>query len=874
LTISGYYGEVFDENEIDYRGARRLPAVTSIYDYNDLPAYYWKATKHFPDQRQTTSIGINIITNNGPIDTTQIVKNNWDYKLGRIHSFITQGELDRNDKFITVASQQALPDLVGSLVWKTSTVSSIALLPPPPVVSYLLVAGGGSGGPSQVDQGGGGGGGAGGLLSGTTTITPGVIYEFTIGQGGAAAQPTSANAGNDGGNSTAFGLTAIGGGGGGNGNNGANSSGRSGGSGGGGGYRADTVANGGAGTAGQGFAGSGVNVISTGGGGGGGAGGAGSQNAAQGGLGGPGVTWLDGNVYAAGGQAAPVATSTLLYCFEAAENTDVSWQLEPGYTITSVQFASYGTPGGGCGAYTVGACHASNSQSVIESLILGTSGFYNIYVDNGLFGDPCPGTAKQLFLQFIATAPAVVDQSDAPANTGNGGSGSLTFYPTYAGASGVGLIRYSSAYADAAYITGDYVYSNTGGFKTYKFRGAGSIAFISTVNTAFSGTKIFSTLGNQEWTPPPGVTSVTVTFPTTSGLVTTSISCTPLVPISVSIGNTGNTSTFGSITMPIYDKIVFNHSSGNIDANLTQTFTVATTAVTSAATTNTTNGPSATNLNVNGIYFNTSIENAQGDFSESVQIDTVPISTLVGTFTTIGEITSSRGQSGVTMNQQPTAANSWRAQFNVTEGGSSNFPVNFRIRVQQQGYFSIIYPSPSPSPQSSITVTSISVSYTAGLYKTTYSGYYADDPSFFATATPTPAGANPSTSVQTTVIEEPAGEDGESFSVQWIGYFLATTTETHTFFTSSDDASHLWIGPTAITGFTTANALVNNGGVHATTEVSGTINLVAGTYYPIRIQFGENGGGDECFVNYSTPTITKTTTFTNKIFYNSATNGH
>ena len=173
-------------------------------------------------------------------------------------------------------------------------------------------------------------------------------------------------------------------------------------------------------------------------------------------------------------------------------------------------------------------------------------------------------------------------------------------------------------------------------------------------------------------------------------------------------------------------------------------------------------------------------------------------------------------------------------------------------------------------PQPTITVNP----YLPGLFKTTYTGYYADVPSFFATATPTAFGANPATSVQTTVIEEPSSDDGSTFSVQWLGYFLATTTETYTFFTSSDDASHLWIGANALTGFTTANATVNNGGLHGNQEASGTISLVAGTYYPIRIQFGEQGGGDVCTVNFSTPTIPKTTTFTNKIFYNRLTNGH
>ena len=163
--------------------------------------------------------------------------------------------------------------------------------------------------------------------------------------------------------------------------------------------------------------------------------------------------------------------------------------------------------------------------------------------------------------------------------------------------------------------------------------------------------------------------------------------------------------------------------------------------------------------------------------------------------------------------------------------------------------------------------------YTAGLFKTTYSGYFADNVSFFATATPTTYGANPATSVQTTTITEPSSDDGSSFSVQWLGYFLPSTTETYTFFTSSDDASYVWVGSNAITGFTTANATVNNGGLHGNQERSGTFSLTAGVYYPIRIQFGENGGGDVLTFNYSTPTITKTTNVTGRVFYNATTNG-
>ena len=155
---------------------------------------------------------------------------------------------------------------------------------------------------------------------------------------------------------------------------------------------------------------------------------------------------------------------------------------------------------------------------------------------------------------------------------------------------------------------------------------------------------------------------------------------------------------------------------------------------------------------------------------------------------------------------------------------------------------------------------------TAGLYRTTYTGYFADNPAFFATATVSSSAVNLS----------PIGDGDpgfEPFSVQLLGYFKPTTTETHTFFLTSDDASFMWLGATAVTGFTTANAFINNGGVHGSEEVSASIALTAGVYYPIRIQMGDQSGGDVLVFSYSTPTIVQTATVTGKIFYNSATNG-
>ena len=158
-------------------------------------------------------------------------------------------------------------------------------------------------------------------------------------------------------------------------------------------------------------------------------------------------------------------------------------------------------------------------------------------------------------------------------------------------------------------------------------------------------------------------------------------------------------------------------------------------------------------------------------------------------------------------------------------------------------------------------------SLVAGLYRTTFSGYFADVPSWFATATST------ATLVQTTIIEESSADNGENFSMQWLGYFVPTTTETYTFFLSSDDASFMWIGANAVSGFTTANATVNNAGLHGNVETSGVISLTANVAYPIRIQYGELSGGDVLSFNHSTATIPKTTNVTGKVFYNLVTNG-
>ena len=133
-----------------------------------------------------------------------------------------------------------------------------------------------------------------------------------------------------------------------------------------------------------------------------------------------------------------------------------------------------------------------------------------------------------------------------------------------------------------------------------------------------------------------------------------------------------------------------------------------------------------------------------------------------------------------------------------------------------------------------------------GLKGTRYVGYFNDNVNWFATAT-----KHGDTNQITNFTNFTSSAD--LYSWEWTGSFKASTSGTYTFCTNSDDASYLWLGPTAKVGFTTSNALINNGGLHGMREICNTTTLVGGTFYAIRIQFGENGGGDAIIVRFTPP---------------------
>ena len=135
---------------------------------------------------------------------------------------------------------------------------------------------------------------------------------------------------------------------------------------------------------------------------------------------------------------------------------------------------------------------------------------------------------------------------------------------------------------------------------------------------------------------------------------------------------------------------------------------------------------------------------------------------------------------------------------------------------------------------------------TAGLAGKRYVNYYSDNPDWFATAT------LQGQTVTSTQIQN-FTSSSDYYSWQWLGKFRSAAAGTYNFCTASDDASHLWVGATAASGFTVANAVVNNGGLHGVNTRCGNVTLAALTDYPIRIQFGEWGGGDAMSVYFTPP---------------------
>ena len=97
------------------------------------------------------------------------------------------------------------------------------------------------------------------------------------------------------------------------------------------------------------------------------------------------------------------------------------------------------------------------------------------------------------------------------------------------------------------------------------------------------------------------------------------------------------------------------------------------------------------------------------------------------------------------------------------------------------------------------------IKYSAGLYQTRYSGWPSQNtasPTFFATGTVTGHAVVNNFDINLTSAQT-------NIAYQWLGYLKPDVSGNWSIYASPDDAVTIWIGPNALSGFTTSNAVLN-----------------------------------------------------------------
>lgn len=269
-----------------------------------------------------------------------------------------------------------------------------------------------------------------------------------------------------------------------------------------------------------------------------------------------------------------VGTSTGTMCGTATENTNLVLTAPAGAVFTGVTFASYGTPTGSCGSFATSSCHAASSTTKVLTYITGQS-TATIPATNAVFGDPCSGTLKRLYV--TATYSYTVIPSFTAVNSGaTPNVGTINVTPTANGCAGTPAsftISVDNINAPVAYtMTGGGAYcsggsgsavglSNSASGVNYQLR-RGGIA----VGSPVAGTGSAISFGSQTVAgayTADAVNTTTGCTNTMSGSVTVSVSPVPTVSavsdkVVCNGGTQSSISLTGSLAGTVYSWTVDN----------------------------------------------------------------------------------------------------------------------------------------------------------------------------------------------------------------------------------------------------------------------------------------------------------------------------
>ena len=221
------------------------------------------------------------------------------------------------------------------------------------------------------------------------------------------------------------------------------------------------------------------------------------------------------------------------------------------------------------------------------------------------------------------------------------------------------------------------------------------IKYNSAASVEQNASATYSTPGNYTLNIPKSIKAVNLTYLTSNGLVSTVYNVPSSGKIELIVGDFGQASKFGTLSIPGYAKDVFNFVGNNDDLDDTN-FTMVTQSGASY-TGSGTSGALTAGAAAKGIYYAETNERYHGDLGATISIRTVNSSAIVSGVRAY--ISSFSGRYGppdyAYFLQQPTQSNNYVAVFRVYDPGSSEGSYNYTIGLQQQGYIKVDYTIPA-----------------------------------------------------------------------------------------------------------------------------------------------------------------------------------
>ena len=246
-------------------------------------------------------------------------------------------------------------------------------------------------------------------------------------------------------------------------------------------------------------------------------------------------------------------TSTVTQiCATAGESGYVVLTAPTGGLISEITFASYGTPKGSCGNFSINPnCHSVKSDSVPKARCIGQIGCA-FSAANSYFGDPCPNTFKFMYVQ----ANAVTINPPNPINFNVKRQSTST--------------TNASICAGSTYSFNGNTYSNAGSYSVYLTNSVGcdSVAILNlTVKAKSTSTTNATICSNSSYTFNGTVYSTAGTY---VAHFTNAVGCDSAATLILKVNNQTNSTTKASIcsnTTYIFNGTAYN-TSGTYVAHL------------------------------------------------------------------------------------------------------------------------------------------------------------------------------------------------------------------------------------------------------------------------------------------------------------------